>query len=217
MTSAEGQVLMAELELLPVRAASRPPAYARLANATYADQAWRLENTRPDWFRNRIREIFLAALTGQGEGHDRAIRASARAARGRSCAWPASMTRSARASPSARASTASGFPASPSRRHCSASRNIGFTTLTEMTERLRHITNAVDIPVVADGRRIRQPAEHHARRGGVLRRAGAAGIQLGDETSETCPYLGMPTKVLPLEEAVLRFRAAAEARGKSGM
>jgi len=58
MISAEGQTLMAELDLLPVRVASRPQSYARLANATFADQAWRLENTRPDWFRTRIREIF---------------------------------------------------------------------------------------------------------------------------------------------------------------
>ena len=58
IASAEGQALMAELDLLPVRAASRPPAYARLAGATFADQAWRLELTRPDWFRDRIRDFF---------------------------------------------------------------------------------------------------------------------------------------------------------------
>lgn len=58
VASAEGQALMAEMDLLPVRVASRPAAYARLANATFADQAWRLEMTRPDWFRDRIREFF---------------------------------------------------------------------------------------------------------------------------------------------------------------
>jgi methylisocitrate lyase len=95
--------------------------------------------------------------------------------------------------------------------------DIGFTTLTEMTERLRHITDAVDIPVVADGEAGFGNPLNTMRAVEEFRRAGASGIQLGDETSETCPYLGMPTKVLPLEEAVLRYRAAAEARGDSGM
>ena len=95
--------------------------------------------------------------------------------------------------------------------------DIGFTTLTEMTERLRHITDAVDIPVVADGEAGFGNALNTMRAVEEFHRAGASGIQLGDETSETCPYLGMPTKVLPLDEAVLRYRAAAEARGESGM
>jgi iron(III) transport system substrate-binding protein len=56
--SAEGQSLLADLNILPVRVASRPAAYARLEGATFADQAWRLEAERPDWFRTRIREIF---------------------------------------------------------------------------------------------------------------------------------------------------------------
>jgi 2-methylisocitrate lyase-like PEP mutase family enzyme len=95
--------------------------------------------------------------------------------------------------------------------------DVGFTTLTEMTDRLRQITDTVALPVVADGEAGFGNALNAMRAVEEFIRAGAAGIQLGDETTETCPYLGMPTKVLSLDDAVLRYRAAAEARGDSGL
>lgn len=58
MASPEGQSLMSELQLLPVLEESRSEAYARLDGVPFADQAWRLEATDPDWFRERIREFF---------------------------------------------------------------------------------------------------------------------------------------------------------------
>lgn len=95
--------------------------------------------------------------------------------------------------------------------------DIGFTTLSEMTERVRQISGAVDIPVIADGEAGFGNALNTMRAVEEFIRDGAAGIQIGDESSETCPYLGMPTKVLPLQDAVNRYRAAAEARGDSGL
>ena len=44
----------------------------------------------------------------------------------------------------------------------------------------------------------------------LLVRAGAVGIQMGDEATETCPFLGFPTIILEQEEAELKIRAARE-------
>ncbi|MBM3509117.1 MAG: isocitrate lyase/PEP mutase family protein [Alphaproteobacteria bacterium] len=91
--------------------------------------------------------------------------------------------------------------------------DIGLVTLSEMVERARHIARAVDIPVVVDGEVGYGNALNVMRTVQEFIDAGAVGMQLGDEAQETCPYLGMPTKILDLQEAVLKIKAAIDARG----
>jgi 2,3-dimethylmalate lyase len=95
--------------------------------------------------------------------------------------------------------------------------DIGLITLSEMAERVRQITAAVSIPVVVDGEAGYGNALNVMRTVQEFVQAGAAGMQLGDESNETCPYLGMPTRILDEQEAVLKYQAAIEARGESGL
>lgn len=94
-----------------------------------------------------------------------------------------------------------------------ASPDIGLITLTEMTDKVRQIDLAVDVPVVGDGEVGFGNAMNVVRTVQEFVRAGAVGIQLGDEATETCPFLGFPTKLLAEDEAVLKIRAARETGG----
>jgi 2-methylisocitrate lyase-like PEP mutase family enzyme len=95
-----------------------------------------------------------------------------------------------------------------------ASPDIGLVTLSELTEKVRQISAAVDIPVIADGEVGFGNALNVVRTVQEYARAGADGMQLGDEATETCPFLGFPTKILSKEEAVLKIRAARETGGE---
>lgn len=58
MLTADAQRLLIDMQLLPARRESWPAAYNRLEGTPFIQQAFELENTRPDWFRDRIREFF---------------------------------------------------------------------------------------------------------------------------------------------------------------
>lgn len=90
--------------------------------------------------------------------------------------------------------------------------DMGVTTLSEMSNLARLITGAVEIPVVVDGESGFGNAINVVRAVEEFQQAGAVGMQMGDDASETCPYLDMPMKIVEEEEAVLKVRAACEAR-----
>lgn len=91
--------------------------------------------------------------------------------------------------------------------------DIGYITLTEMTNTLRHICNAVDIPVVCDGEVGYGNAINVMRTVEDFISAGAVGMQMGDAEYENCPYLGLPTKPLDLETALGKIKAVQTTRG----
>ncbi len=92
--------------------------------------------------------------------------------------------------------------------------DIGLVTLTEMADRVRQINGAVDLPVIADAEVGFGNALNVVRSVREFQLAGAVGIQMGDEATETCPFLGFPTIILEQEEAELKIRAARETGGK---
>ena len=91
--------------------------------------------------------------------------------------------------------------------------DIGYITLSEMTQTLRHICNAVDIPVVCAGEVGYGNAINVMRTVEDFIQAGAVGMQMGDAEYENCPYLGLPTKPLDEETALGKIRAVQTTRG----
>lgn len=91
--------------------------------------------------------------------------------------------------------------------------DIGYITLSEMANTLRHICNAVDIPVVCDGEVGYGNAINVMRTVEEFISAGAVGMQMGDAEYENCPYLGLPTKPLDEETAMGKIRAVQSTRG----
>ncbi len=94
--------------------------------------------------------------------------------------------------------------------------DIGFITLTEMTERLRQISNAVDIPVVCDGEVGYGNSINVMRTVEDFVQAGAVGMQMGDAEYENCPYLGLPTKPLDEATALTKIQAVCATRDRLG-
>lgn len=90
--------------------------------------------------------------------------------------------------------------------------DLGITTLTDMVDHLRRMTNAIDVPVIADADTGygEVPQVIHTVR--ELEAAGAAAIQFEDQVfPKRCGHME-GKKVIPAEEMVIKLRAALDAR-----
>jgi len=90
--------------------------------------------------------------------------------------------------------------------------DVGFLTLTEMADAVRRMAQRVSIPVVADGDTGHGDLHNVVRTVREFERAGAAGILLEDQvTPKRCGHFE-GKKVIPIDEMVLKLRAALDAR-----
>src|SRR5262245_58075931 len=90
--------------------------------------------------------------------------------------------------------------------------DVGFITLTEMAEAVRRMAQRVSIPVVADGDTGHGDLHNVVRTVREFEQAGAAGILLEDQvTPKRCGHF-QGKQVIPVEEMVLKLRAALQAR-----
>ncbi|HEV8361234.1 MAG TPA: isocitrate lyase/PEP mutase family protein [Candidatus Thermoplasmatota archaeon] len=90
--------------------------------------------------------------------------------------------------------------------------DLGFPTMTEMVENAKYIARAAGIPVIADADDGYGDAKIVQRTVAEFEQVGVAGIHLEDQVMpKRCGHLG-GKRVLPLREAVGKFRAACDAR-----
>src|SRR5262245_19029566 len=90
--------------------------------------------------------------------------------------------------------------------------DVGFLTLTEMADAVRRMAQSVSIPVVADGDTGHGDLHNVVRTVREFERAGAAGVLLEDQvTPKRCGHFE-GKQVIPVEEMVLKFKAACAAR-----
>lgn len=90
--------------------------------------------------------------------------------------------------------------------------DLGFPTMTEMSMNARYIASAVSIPVIADADDGYGNALITMRTVEEFERTGVAGIHIEDQRApKRCGHMGGKF-LLPLEEAVGKFRAAVRAR-----
>jgi 2-methylisocitrate lyase-like PEP mutase family enzyme len=92
--------------------------------------------------------------------------------------------------------------------------DAGLITMTEMVENVRHICNAVSIPVIADGDTGFGNAINVRRTVQSVIQAGAAGIFIEDQVApKRCGFV-KGKEIVALEEAVGKFRAAVDVRNE---
>src|SRR5437763_1229633 len=90
--------------------------------------------------------------------------------------------------------------------------DVGLVTLTEMTDAVRRMAGRVRIPVVADGDTGHGDLHNVQRTVREFERAGAAGILLEDQVApKRCGHF-QGKQVIPVDEMVLKLRAALDAR-----
>src|SRR3954454_6197595 len=90
--------------------------------------------------------------------------------------------------------------------------DVGLLTLTEMADAVRRMASRVSIPVVADGDTGHGDLHNVVRTVREFERSGAAGILLEDQVNpKRCGHFE-GKQVIPIEEMVLKLRAAQEAR-----
>ena len=90
--------------------------------------------------------------------------------------------------------------------------DVGLLTLTEMADAVRRMAARVSIPVVADGDTGHGDLHNVVRTVREFERAGAAGILLEDQVApKRCGHFE-GKQVIPVEEMVLKLRAAQSAR-----
>ena len=90
--------------------------------------------------------------------------------------------------------------------------DIGLVTLTELTEHVAAIADAVDVPILVDADTGFGNALNVARTVRLLERAGAAGIQLEDQVfPKKCGHFS-GKQVIPRGEMVQKIKAAVDAR-----
>lgn len=90
--------------------------------------------------------------------------------------------------------------------------DVGFLTLTEMADAVRRMALRVRIPVVADGDTGHGDLHNVVRTVREFEQAGAAGVLLEDQvTPKRCGHF-QGKQVIPVEEMVLKLRAAQQAR-----
>jgi 2-methylisocitrate lyase-like PEP mutase family enzyme len=90
--------------------------------------------------------------------------------------------------------------------------DVGFLTLTEMADAVRRTAQRVSIPVVADGDTGHGDLHNVVRTVREFERAGAAGVLLEDQvTPKRCGHF-QGKQVIPVEEMILKLRAALDAR-----
>jgi len=94
--------------------------------------------------------------------------------------------------------------------------DIGLTTMTEVTEVIARIADKVDVPLIVDGDTGFGNAISVQRTMRFFERAGAAAIQIEDQTfPKRCGHL-RGKDVVPVEEMVGKIKAAVDAR-QNGM
>ncbi len=90
--------------------------------------------------------------------------------------------------------------------------DVGFLTLTEMADAVRRMAMRVSIPVVADGDTGHGDLHNVVRTVREFEQAGAAGILLEDQVApKRCGHF-QGKQIIPVEEMVLKLRAAISAR-----
>ena len=90
--------------------------------------------------------------------------------------------------------------------------DLGITTLTDMVDHLRRMTNAIDVPVIADADTGYGEVPQVVHTVHELEAAGAAAIQFEDQVfPKRCGHME-GKKVIPAEEMVIKLRAAIAAR-----
>jgi 2-methylisocitrate lyase-like PEP mutase family enzyme len=90
--------------------------------------------------------------------------------------------------------------------------DFGLLTMSEMLENVRRISDAVDLPLIADADTGYGNPINVYRTVREYERAGAAGIQLEDQTwPKRCGHMG-GKKVIRAEEMVAKIKAAVDAR-----
>ncbi len=90
--------------------------------------------------------------------------------------------------------------------------DVGLMTMSEMSERVKDICAAVSVPVICDGDTGFGNVVNVVRTVREYERAGAAGIQLEDQTMpKKCGHM-LGRQVIDAEEMVNKIRAAAAAR-----
>ena len=90
--------------------------------------------------------------------------------------------------------------------------DLGFTTLSEVVERIRYIARAVDIPVIADADTGYGSAMNVVRTVRQLEDAGAAGIMLEDQVApKRCGHFARKA-VIDVDEMLQKIRAFLYAR-----
>jgi 2-methylisocitrate lyase-like PEP mutase family enzyme len=90
--------------------------------------------------------------------------------------------------------------------------DIGLTTLTELASHVAAIADAIELPLLVDGDTGFGNAVNMRRTVKVLERAGAAGLQIEDQTfPKKCGHFD-GKDVIPLPEMVAKIKAAVDAR-----
>lgn len=90
--------------------------------------------------------------------------------------------------------------------------DLGITTLTDMVDHLRRMTNAIGVPVIADADTGYGEVPQVVHTVHELEAAGAAAIQFEDQVfPKRCGHME-GKKVIPAEEMVIKLRAALAAR-----
>ena len=90
--------------------------------------------------------------------------------------------------------------------------DLGITTLTDMVDHLRRMTNAIGVPVIADADTGYGEVPQVVHTVHELEAAGAAAIQFEDQMfPKRCGHME-GKKVIPAEEMVIKLRAALNAR-----
>src|ERR671936_595595 len=90
--------------------------------------------------------------------------------------------------------------------------DLNFLTATEMADAVRRMAGRVSIPVIADGDTGHGDLHNVVRTVREFERAGAAGVLLEDQVApKRCGHFE-GKQVIPIEEMVLKLRAALAAR-----
>ncbi len=95
--------------------------------------------------------------------------------------------------------------------------DLGLVTMTEVLDQVRKMVAAVDVPVIADIDNGYGNAVNLYRAVKEFTRAGVAAVQIEDQVSpKKCGHFS-GKQIIPFEEAVLKIKAAVEARGNSNL
>lgn len=95
--------------------------------------------------------------------------------------------------------------------------DMGLLTMTEMLEQSRKIVGAVDVPVITDIDTGYGNALNLYRTVREFQRAGVAAVQIEDQIiPKKCGHF-TGKQLIPFDEAVLKIKAAVEARGDSNL
>jgi 2-methylisocitrate lyase-like PEP mutase family enzyme len=90
--------------------------------------------------------------------------------------------------------------------------DIGLTTMTELANHVAMIADAIELPLLVDGDTGFGNAVNMRRTVRVLERAGAAGLQIEDQTfPKKCGHFN-GKDVIPLPEMISKIKAAVDAR-----